>query len=384
MQTFIHAWLGLVIDVSLKSLALAAVAGVALLALRARDTNLRHRVWTAVLLGMLAMPALVRLTPAIPLPGWITVAIPADSKAPIADGVRLETAADKPAAPREVRRAINMDDSTSSEVADSPARIPPLDRPNDPRLSVQRSKSQNASIPIGKPAPERASVTVMTADRLVFIAASVYAAVAAIFVVRLLVGLLLARRLIAQARGISWTGHTLLPRRRRVRLLESALIAVPATVGFIRPVVLLPACWRQWSEPKLQAVLAHELAHVRRADWLVITLAELNRAVYWFHPLAWFLRRRLAELAESNCDDAVLEADGDRAQYARHLLEVAGLLTTDERRYRAPVQGVAMARKPNVETRIEAILDAGRPLAHRLGAPCGLRRQTPRKSQQPR
>ncbi len=99
----------------------------------------------------------------------------------------------------------------------------------------------------------------------------------------------------------------------------------------------------------------------------MITLAELNRAIYWFHPLAWFLRRRLSELAELNCDDAVLEADGDRTQYARHLLEVASTLAAAGSRYRPPLSGVAMARKPNVETRIDAILDATRPLARRIG-----------------
>ena len=75
----------------------------------------------------------------------------------------------------------------------------------------------------------------------------------------------------------------------------------------------------------------------------------------------------MSELAELNCDDAVLEAAGDRTQYARYLLEVAGSLTSAGSRYR-PLHGVAMAHKPNVETRIDAILDVGRPLARRLGA----------------
>ena len=229
---------------------------------------------------------------------------------------------------------------------------------------------------------------------------SLYLVGAAIFILRLLIGLWFTHRLIGRACAITipvgnglravpsgvwhWqaqsasagaTGRlrcaslasathrsgsanrTYLP-RRNLRLLESELVYVPATVGFLRPVVLLPASWRHWSESKLRAVLAHELAHVRRADWLVITLAELNRAIYWFHPLAWFLRRRLSELAELNCDDAVLEADGDRTQYARHLLEVASTLAAAGSRYRPPLSGVAMARKPNVETRIDAILDA--------------------------
>ena len=192
----------------------------------------------------------------------------------------------------------------------------------------------------------------------------IYLSVAAVCIARLIVGLVLTHRLIRRAREIKSVTISV-PRRGRIRLLESNSVHVPATVGVIRPVVLLPAGWREWGESKVQSVLAHELAHVRRADWLVITLAELNRALYWFHPVAWILRRRLSELAELNCDDAVLEAAGDRTQYARYLLEVASSLTSAGSRYR-PLHGVAMVRKPNVETRIDAILDVGRPLARRL------------------
>ena len=64
----------------------------------------------------------------------------------------------------------------------------------------------------------------------------------------------------------------------------------------------------------------------------------------------------------------MLEADGDRTQYARYLLEVASSLTSAGSCYTAPLHGIAMARKPNVETRIDAILDASRPLARRIGA----------------
>ncbi len=82
MSQFTQAWLGLIVDTSIKSIGLAVVAGAALFALRVRDTNLRHRVWTAVMLGMLAMPALVHVTPAIPLPSWLTVAMPDASAEP--------------------------------------------------------------------------------------------------------------------------------------------------------------------------------------------------------------------------------------------------------------------------------------------------------------
>ena len=68
-----YTWLETVIDVSTKSLLVAFVAGLTLAVLRVRDTNVRHRVWTAVLAGMLAMPLLVLVTPSVPLPGWMAV-----------------------------------------------------------------------------------------------------------------------------------------------------------------------------------------------------------------------------------------------------------------------------------------------------------------------
>jgi hypothetical protein len=388
MQHFAQLWLGLQIDLSIKSLLLSAVAGLALFAFRIRDTNLRHRVWTAVMMGMLALPALEHLTPAIPLPSWLTVGISptaVDSRqlgsqsdsAPVAVSPPIAAEED-----REFRSASRFD-------ADSD----PLLSPRSP-APVGSQSATRSDPPPHKPtenptatAPRRTVETI--AKQWPLVLAGLYVAVAAFFAMRLVIGLMLSYRLVRRAREITLptvgnglravlsgsgsmapSGATERHRGRSLqslRILESDAVYVPATLGFLHPVVLLPIAWRTWSETKLQAVLAHELAHVRRADWLVITLAEFNRALYWFHPLAWFLRRRLSELAEQNCDDAVLEDDGDRTQYARHLLEVATSFSAAGARYRPPLSGVAMARKPNVETRIDAILDAGRPLARRLG-----------------
>ncbi len=77
MLEFTYAWLGLLVDVSLKSLLLATVAWLALALLRLQDTNLRHRIWTGVLIGMLALPLLVPITPTLPLPAWLAIELPA-------------------------------------------------------------------------------------------------------------------------------------------------------------------------------------------------------------------------------------------------------------------------------------------------------------------
>jgi len=89
-------------------------------------------------------------------------------------------------------------------------------------------------------------------------------------------------------------------------LRESTWISVPMTIGWLTPKILLPIAWREWDPSKLRAVLAHEEAHVRRADWVIGIVARLNCCLLWFHPLAWWLRRELAVQAEYACDDSAL------------------------------------------------------------------------------
>jgi GWxTD domain-containing protein len=127
------------------------------------------------------------------------------------------------------------------------------------------------------------------------------------------------------------------------------------TVGQIAPTVLLPIGWREWDSAKLQAVLAHEEAHVRRADWAIGVLARVNCCIFWFHPLAWWLKRELALLAEYACDDSALTQIGDRRQYARALLEIACAMKSAHGRLW--VDAVPMAKETNVEKRMQQILD---------------------------
>src|SRR5690606_2705322 len=97
----------------------------------------------------------------------------------------------------------------------------------------------------------------------------------------------------------------------------------PLTVGLLQPKVLLPEGWDRWPRGRLAAVLDHERAHVARRDPLVQWLALANRALFWFHPLAWWLERRLAALAEEASDAAVLARGHRPLDYAEHLLVFA-------------------------------------------------------------
>ena len=108
--------------------------------------------------------------------------------------------------------------------------------------------------------------------------------------------------------------------RRAVRLCRSALVEVPTVVGHLRPVILVPAGALVGLTPQqLEAVLAHELAHVRRYDYAVNLLQTAVETLLFYHPAAWWLSGRVRAEREHACDDAAVEATGDALSYARAL-----------------------------------------------------------------
>jgi len=121
--------------------------------------------------------------------------------------------------------------------------------------------------------------------------------------------------------------------------------------------VILPQCWQRWPLAQLEAVLTHEGEHARRRDPLVQWLALLNRAVFWFHPLAWWLEFRLSALAEEACDAAVLARGHDPFEYSEYLLEIARTVLRTGARVK--VLGMAMPGS-FLPHRIRRILE-GRP-----------------------
>jgi beta-lactamase regulating signal transducer with metallopeptidase domain len=170
----------------------------------------------------------------------------------------------------------------------------------------------------------------------------IYMLVTCALLVRLAVGTVRTRRLVRRA--VMRDGR-----------LTSASCASPVTVGWLRPVAVLPEWWLHWPEAQLEAVLTHEREHVRRRDALVQWLALLNRAVFWFHPLAWWLERRLAALAEEACDAAVLARGHDARDYAEYLLDLARAVTRAGSRVK--VVGMALPG-PRLARRIRQILNS--------------------------
>jgi beta-lactamase regulating signal transducer with metallopeptidase domain/membrane-associated protease RseP (regulator of RpoE activity) len=108
--------------------------------------------------------------------------------------------------------------------------------------------------------------------------------------------------------------------RRAVRALESTLVEVPTAIGWLRPVILLPAsALAGLSAAELEAILAHEIAHVRRRDYLVNLLQTVAETVLFYHPAVWWLSGRIRAEREHCADDLAVAACGDRVLYARAL-----------------------------------------------------------------
>ncbi len=140
-----------------------------------------------------------------------------------------------------------------------------------------------------------------------------------------------------------------------LRLKISEHTSVPVTFGFFSPVILLPKQAIYWPESRRNVVILHELAHIKRMDYLSNLLIQITCAFYWFHPLVWLAARRANLERELASDDWVIRLGTANCDYAEHLLEIArGLATGNQLGSRA----VAMADTGELKSRIQRILSA--------------------------
>ncbi len=128
---------------------------------------------------------------------------------------------------------------------------------------------------------------------------------------------------------------------RPVRLLKSALVEVPMVIGWLRPVILLPASTLTGLTPaQLDTILAHELAHVRRHDYLINALQTLTETLLFYHPAVWWVSRCIREEREHCCDDLVVRLWSDRLTYAN------ALVALEELRAACPAWALAASGSP--------------------------------------
>jgi hypothetical protein len=143
---------------------------------------------------------------------------------------------------------------------------------------------------------------------------------------------------------------------REVRLGIVAGTTSPLAAGLWQAAILLPELSRHWSAERRQAVLQHELAHIRRADCRAQLVTQLACTLYWFNPLIWIAARHLRSERERACDDMVLRAGARPSIYASHLLDIA----RDVRPNIRPSAALAMARPSELEGRLLAVLAEAR------------------------
>lgn len=141
------------------------------------------------------------------------------------------------------------------------------------------------------------------------------------------------------------------------RVVRSVDVRMPFACGVRKPTIVLPLSSDTWSMERRQAVLLHELAHVRRNDLLGHTFARLVCVVYWFHPLVWMAAGALRAESEQACDDLAVSSGTRPSDYAEHLLDIVTSVKGDA----TPAVAIAMARRSEFEGRMLAILDPDRP-----------------------
>jgi len=139
-----------------------------------------------------------------------------------------------------------------------------------------------------------------------------------------------ARLVLVQRRAMTLTGPLWQTRMReagravgvstsRVQIAASRQVSVPVTWGILRPIILLPTAALRWPADRLQAVLRHELVHVRARDAAMRLTARIVCALFWFHPGVWWLARRFEADAEEASDDRVLLSGIRASDYAEWL-----------------------------------------------------------------
>ncbi len=217
----------------------------------------------------------------------------------------------------------------------------PLRLPLDPALpgTLIDGAADLLQQPSPQAPPGDAVVELRTQPYLTWLEAA-YVVVGSGIALRVILGVGLSFRLLARAVPArpEWAaGH-------RVRISRD--IAGPVTIA---RVILLPTDVVDWPAETRRAVLAHERAHVARWDFATLIVSQLNRALFWFNPLSWWLHRRLVTLAELASDDQAIASTRDRLGYAEILLEMG-------RRSGPLSRGPAMARPSNLSYRIDRIL----------------------------
>ena len=132
---------------------------------------------------------------------------------------------------------------------------------------------------------------------------------------------------------------------RPIMIVDSARVDTPTVIGWLRPIVILPiAAMSNLAPAQVDAILAHELAHIRRHDFLVNLLQTAAETLLFYHPAVWWISGRIRAERENCCDDVAVEVCGDPVIYAEALTELAARSLTAAPLALAATGGSLLAR----------------------------------------
>lgn len=268
-----------------------------------------------------------------PWPRWWSVSFPTSTPIAINEEASQERTAEGEQAASEDRLAADGRDKTGRSLIDNGA-------PADGQLVARNADledPQAVAFAAFWKALEENLKTPSPADvahprwPLFAVLAVVFLAGAGLGLARILVGVWAVARF--RKRAVPITDAQLLRELKELRaaigcstavaVCESATIGTPATVGWRRPLILLPSDWREWDAVDRRAVLAHELAHVARGDYLSGLVARLSTAVHFYHPLAHWLARQMRFEQELAADACGVECSGGNESYVVALARMA-------------------------------------------------------------
>jgi hypothetical protein len=339
------------IESAFRSLLVGLVVASGLRFFRIHNVVAQKVAWGLVLTSALAMPWLLPTVGRLQvLPAGVSIAIPADAMT-LLEELQARILAKNPsgrlpqpnawAVPQQKTTEESAGAATETERTQldkvQPASAPRQEAGGGTEAMVSTGGRRVAARGLQQPSGIAISPSV--------VAWSLYLAVAAVFFLRLVLGLAVTLRL--------WFTAIPIPRSKMsgapatLRLRASAKISSPLTIG---SGILLPADYPTWDEGKLRIVLAHESSHIRQRDFYLQILASLYASLVWFSPLGWWVKRELADLAEAISDRAGIEQADSRTSYAQILLEFAAAP-------RHAAVGVPMARSGSLSRRIERLLD---------------------------
>jgi len=328
------------LEASVRVLLVAGFIAVALAVFRVKAPAVRHAAWTAVVVTMVALPMVQAWVPTYEVPlSWPRASAAAPSRVLNTTATVAPQSRDAAAAP--ATQSVRA--SATQEAASSV-------RPSTGQAVV---RAQVLSAETSQPRDWRTTAVL------------IWLMVAAVFLLREAIGWRMAHRL-AQEGVPTGTGDG---------TYHSERIATPVVTGVLQPRVMVPSSWPAWGSGVRGMVLEHERAHVHRRDPLVAALARVNRSIFWFHPMAWWMERHLSRLAERACDEVAMRAVQDTRLYAALLVEMAHRL--QQHGQRVAWQGIGIVSSRRFEDRLDQILQGPAPAMSlrakgALGISCGV------------